>query len=158
MSIVRLFTRFQYARLPLRIGDPHRTLMEELEDALRHTPTAVAATKHIPPPTQPLCQTVQGIEAAFYLMNRPYQLNVFWRPGSGPDPTPLQIRSWVAENPLTRALLTCSLIEPTADALTPPHLSAPLPPPSGFWQRLPDIDYLEQTADGRIPAFGLLIH
>ena len=157
MSIARLFTRFQYARLPLYIGEPHQALMEELEDALRRTPTAVAAAQHRLPPDQPLCQTVQGIEAAFYLMNRPYQLNVFWRTGSTTTHAPLQIRSWVAENPTTRALLTCSLIEPTADALTPTHPVAPLPPPSGFWQQLPEIDHLEQTADGQIPAFGLLI-
>ena len=153
MSSARLFTRFQYARLPLRMGDPHRVLMEELEETLRRAPTAVAMAQHRPPPDQPLCQTVQGIEAAFYLMNRPYQLNVFWRAGEGP----LQIRSWVAENPTTRALLTCSLIEPAVDALTLTHPVAPLPPPSGFWQQLPEIDHLEQTVDGQIPAFSLIL-
>ena len=153
----RIFTRFQYARLPFHMGNPHLALMEDLEQALRRAPSAVASVRYLLPDDVTLCQTVQGIEAAFYLLNRPYQLNIFCRTGPASQ---LQIRCWVAENPLTRALLTCSLIEPALDAIPSIHappLAPPPPAPSGFWQQLPEIDQLEQIPDGRVPAFSLLL-
>jgi hypothetical protein len=155
-ATTRLFVRFQYARLPLRIADPHLPLMKQLEDSLCQTPTiTVAATVKIPH-TTPFCQAVQSIESAFYHLDRPYQLNIFVRPG-GSTPTPLQAHCWVAENPLTRALLTFTLLEPAADAVAVPN-APPRPPPSGFWQHLPDTDVIEQhLPSGEIPAFSLRI-
>lgn len=154
-AATRLFARFQYARLPLRIADPHLPLLEQLDNALRRAPTATATVSTKIPHTTPFCQAVQSIESAFYHLDRPYQLNIFVR-HTDPSTTPLQARCWVAENPLTRALLTFTLLEPIAD-------SVPVPPkntPSAiFWERLGDFDVLEQQLpSGLLPAFQLSHH
>ena len=149
----RIFVRFQYARLPLHIANPQLPLLEQLEDTLRRAPTATAAVAVKIPHTTPFCQAVQSIESAFYHLDRPYQLNIFVR-HPATTPTALQARCWVAENPLTRALLTFTLLEPATDGLPIPN-SPPPPPPSGFWQRLPDTDIIEQNLPtGEIPAFS----
>lgn len=154
MSTRHLFARFQYARLPLRLAEPHRPLLEQLDDALRLAPTATStATAKIPDNT-PLCHAVQSIESTFYHLDRPYQLNIFVR--SSDPPTVLQARCWVAENPLTRALLTFTLLESAADAAVVPAGTAPTPV---FWERLADFDVLEQQLpSGALPAFQLTHH